>query len=105
MQYVNDDMDELFRRAAKDYPLNTDSSDWEKVKKGLSDPAAGGGNKPSNGNNRKHFLWLLLLLPLPWICDQYSGDAAKHNATAGLNQKAPTVNDPQKKITNADNSL
>ena len=39
MQYVNDDMDELFRRAAKDYPLNTNSADWEKVKNKLADAA------------------------------------------------------------------
>ena len=31
MLYVNDDTDELFRRAADDYPLNTDGAEWEKV--------------------------------------------------------------------------
>ena len=35
MQYVNDDMDELFRRAAENYPLNTNSADWNEVQKKL----------------------------------------------------------------------
>ena len=35
MQELNDDMD-LFRRAAEDYPLNTDSADFNEVLKKLS---------------------------------------------------------------------
>jgi hypothetical protein len=31
MQYVNDDMDELFKRAAENYPLDTNSANWNKV--------------------------------------------------------------------------
>ena len=31
MQFVNDDMDDLYRRAAEEYPLKTDSGDWNKV--------------------------------------------------------------------------
>lgn len=80
MQYVNDDMDELFRRAAKDYPLNTNSANWDKVKKKLMDASSEGENKPSNGKSRRHFLWLLLLLPLPWICERYTGDGDKEVA-------------------------
>lgn len=33
MQYINNDMVELFRKAARDYPLNTNSSDWNAVLK------------------------------------------------------------------------
>lgn len=36
MQHINDNMDELFKNAAKEYPLRTDSSDWEAVNKKLS---------------------------------------------------------------------
>lgn len=79
MQYVNDDMDELFRRAAKDYPLNTTGADWEKVQKTLDEPPAPG-ERPSNRSNRRQFLWLLLLLPLPWICTRYSGEGEKGSA-------------------------
>jgi len=31
MQSLNDDMDELFRRASDEYPLNTNGADWNKV--------------------------------------------------------------------------
>ena len=31
MQFVNDDMDDMYRRAAEEYPLKTDSGDWNKV--------------------------------------------------------------------------
>lgn len=38
MPSVNDDMDELFRRAAGDYPLNTDAANWNKIKDELNLP-------------------------------------------------------------------
>jgi hypothetical protein len=50
-------MDELFRRAASDYPLNTDSADWNAVIKKMAEQA------PPSRDNRKHLLWLLLLIP------------------------------------------
>jgi hypothetical protein len=33
---VNDNMDELFRRAAENYPLKTDTSDWQQVEQKLA---------------------------------------------------------------------
>ncbi|HET7898910.1 MAG TPA: hypothetical protein VFL47_14595, partial [Flavisolibacter sp.] len=67
MQHLNDDMDELFRRAAGEYPLNTGSADWDKMQALLSSeqtvPAKTKGRK-------KHFLWLLLLLPVALICNR-----------------------------------
>jgi len=70
MQYVNDDMDELFRRAGENYPLDTSSLDWNKVLVALQDQ-----NQPQiipekKGNKNGRFLWLLLLLPLGLICNQ-----------------------------------
>lgn len=35
MQLLDDDMDELFRNAASDYPLNTGSGDWEAMRNKL----------------------------------------------------------------------
>jgi hypothetical protein len=67
MQSVNDDMDELFRRAAKDYPLDTNSADWNKVARQLDTSAK---ENTFKRNNRK-YLWLLLLLPFSIICNQY----------------------------------
>ncbi|MFM9910847.1 MAG: porin family protein [Chitinophagaceae bacterium] len=31
MQYIENDMDDLFRKAAANYPLKTDSNDWDKI--------------------------------------------------------------------------
>lgn len=89
MQYVNDDMDELFRRAAQDYPLNTGGADWEKVQKALEEPPAGA-ERPSGKDHRRHLLWLLLLLPLPWICTQYGDKGGKgiSEAPAGSQERA-----------------
>ncbi len=59
--------DDLFRQASDQYPLRTDSSDWEKLASALeadpsliSPPVIEQGDK----RRRKRFLWLLLLLPL-----------------------------------------
>ncbi len=70
MQYVNDDMDDVFRRAAEDYPLDTKGADWNKVLVAL------GGTEPTNdkgkrSNKNGRFLWLLLLLPLGFICNRF----------------------------------
>ncbi len=65
MQDVNNDMDDLFKRAADDYPLKTDGADWDKVLAGLNNvdaPATVTINRKSN--NKKRALWLLLLLSL-----------------------------------------
>ena len=63
-------MDELFRRAANDYPLNTDSGNWEKLTAMQTENAAQDSNsgKEKKKSYRK-YLWLLLLLPMVWICN------------------------------------
>jgi hypothetical protein len=98
MQYVNDDMDELFRRAAKDYPLNTESADWEKVKKALQDSSDGDDEKPTKRNNRRHFLWLLMLLPLPWICNEYGGEVGNGDTARNSVKNAPTASSGNKSL-------
>lgn len=72
MQYINDDMDELFRKAAEDYPLNTNSADWNAVAKKISVKAPEKINSTS-GNNKKYkrLLLVLLLLPILWIGKDY----------------------------------
>ena len=36
MQHINNDMDELFQKASMEYPLKTDTSDWQTVHKKLA---------------------------------------------------------------------
>jgi len=69
MQYVNDDMDELFKRAAENYPLDTKTADWNKVLAALQNETETKPEKKGNKNGR--FLWLLLLLPLGLICNRF----------------------------------
>jgi hypothetical protein len=59
MLRLNDDMDDLIRQAAGDYPLKTVGSDWEKVAAGVQVAM----QKEPAGNKRYWWL-LLLLLPL-----------------------------------------
>lgn len=79
MQFINDDMDDLFRRAAEEYPLKTDKGDWNKL---LAKMKADGSNK--KGNKTKYLLFFLLI-PLLLICTTYinndSRKIAKNKAT------------------------
>ena len=68
MQYVNDDMDELFRKAGEGYPLDTSGADWEKIAKELNGP---GQNPVASKRNHRKLLWLLVLIPFSFICNQY----------------------------------
>src|SRR5215213_43365 len=79
MQFVNDDMDDdQFRRAAEEYPLNTDKGDWNKV---LEKMQAEGVNVPQKKKNRTGLLLLLTLIPLLLICTTYiKNDSATNDA-------------------------
>lgn len=70
MQSLNDDMDELFRRASEEYPLNTNGADWNKVMQQLHHKE---GDLPDEDKKKKDykFLWLFLLLPIGFICGRY----------------------------------
>ncbi len=76
MQSLNDDMDELFRRASDEYPLNTNGADWNKVLQQLHHTNT---DLPKDNNKKKNynFLWLLLLLPIGFICGKYVGNSNK----------------------------
>ena len=61
MRYANDDMDDLVRKAAKEYPLNTDTGQWAKIAGYLNNEDL----SPSSGNRKnRRFFWLLLLIPV-----------------------------------------
>lgn len=66
MLNLNDDMDDLIRQAADEYPLKTDGKDWDKVLGGIN--AAG---KTEQVNAAKYLWLLLLLLPLLIIIPLY----------------------------------
>lgn len=69
MQPVNDDMDHLFRQAANDYPLNTQGADFDKLQQRMQ---AESDKVPVKKEHKRRFAWLLLLLlPLPFICEHH----------------------------------
>lgn len=59
---MDDINDELFRRAADNYPLKTDTPDWDTVlnKMNTADPSGDTDHAPKKRN--KNYRWLLLLL-------------------------------------------
>lgn len=70
MQSLNDDMDELFKQAAERYPLKTDSENWDSVLNKMDQSSRPAQVKTSSPNKRK-LLWLLLLIPFAWVCNNY----------------------------------
>lgn len=110
MYELEDDMDELFRRAAKDYPLDTNTADWNKLHEAMQRTTSGSeGNVMSVGSKKgkRKLLWLLLLLPLPWVCYKYSNDRDNTKAeTAQVNNtgKAVAITNPDDKTENSNNS-
>ncbi len=63
MQNIDDDMDDLFRKAGENYPLNTGQGNWENIEKRIavvSVPTVP--QKSERKNNYKKLLLLLLLI-------------------------------------------
>ena len=82
MQHVNNDMDDLFRRAAENYPLDTGSGNWNLVLAGLQEKQVV--PLPAKKNHNRRFLFLLLLLPLYLICNRPS--AVSHQSGTGAEE-------------------
>jgi hypothetical protein len=108
MQYVNDDMDDLFRRAAEEYPLDTSGADWKKMLKML-EGTEGKDVSEKKPNKNGRLLWLLLLLPLGLVCNQlytpslFSNGGAAHidpsQAEGGSNKSFTGGSNGQKVAT------
>ncbi|HEY0355124.1 MAG TPA: hypothetical protein VGC29_02905, partial [Flavisolibacter sp.] len=84
MQFVNNDMDEMMRRAAENYPLDTGGADWNKVFGALQEKEDEPVVPPRDRKGR--WLWLLLLLPLGLICNRfiYNGQGEKTALTEDM---------------------
>lgn len=101
MQFVNDDMDdELYRRAAEEYPLKTEGADWNKLREKLN---AAGGNNSGKKKNRRGIILLLALIPLLLICTTYINTDHATNKFGALNQS--TKNDQTTAEENNESSL
>lgn len=95
MQGVNDDMDDLFRKAAEHYPLKTDSDNWDSVlnKMDATEPAMPAKTK----KNFRKLLWLLVLIPFGWLCNNYF--IGNDNVTA--RKDSPTIEQAVKTMSSS----
>ncbi|MEP6595057.1 MAG: outer membrane beta-barrel protein [Ginsengibacter sp.] len=88
MRDINDDMDDLFRRAAENYPLNTNSSDWTKVQNAMQSSENVAAQDVKSKKKYRRFLWLLLLLPFAFVIDKYAFQ--NHDNGNSITQHQPT---------------
>lgn len=80
MQHINDDIDELYRNAAEDYPLKIEGADWESVAKRLNDkgdeatlPVMLFPSRQGDTGKKYKYLLLLLLIPAALLTAKYTG--------------------------------
>ncbi len=63
MQYLENDMDDLFQRAAENYPLQSGKGDWESIAKRMADEPKEAETAPASKSiKNKKFIALLLIL-------------------------------------------
>jgi len=102
MQHTNDDIDELFRNAADNYPLKTSGADWDSIAGRLD---TGNGEEavapvlplPSSRSNKSYrYLLLLLLLPVGFLTAKYAGLTGGGNNQTALQPAANAANSPKK---------
>lgn len=98
MQYVNDDMDELFRKASESYPLDTQNADWNKIIAALQEPKPA---EVSSKNEKGRLLWLLLLLPLGLICNRLYTPYGIGHSGSGINKVFSEKKPPSQQQSNS----
>lgn len=98
MSELNDDMDELYRRAAEMYPLKTDSADWSKVSNALQEDDLSSTVKNANTkrNNFRNLLLIALLLFVPWVCYQYHSLVLNNSAKKNIPNQKPIAEEVTK---------
>ncbi len=94
MFYIkNDDMEEMFKKAADNYELNVElAADWTQVRSILqSDDTATVLIKKDEKQRRLYWLWLLLLIPaisiITYKAGFYSSNKKQHNESTSAAKK------------------
>ncbi len=64
MQNLENDMDDLFKRAAENYPLQPGNGDWESIAKRISEKSSAEAIAPKNKRSKKFIFGSILLLTL-----------------------------------------
>ncbi len=83
MEHVNNDMDDLFKKAGDLYPLKTTGSDWDNMltrlrEEDLGDESFVPGNVTAARRFRRRWLLLLILIPLGFGSVVYFSHSEKH---------------------------
>src|SRR5664279_6306839 len=108
MQHIEDDMDELFQRAAENYPLKDGKGDWESVAKRLvvADDSKDVIVPSKTKRNKKGiaiilFLFMLLAGSIAFYIftpntsnEDIAGDSTIENDNTTLNRKPGNTNVP-----------
>src|SRR4051794_27595960 len=73
MRHIDDDMDELYKRAGDNYPLNTNSRNWESLQRRLFNVEEREilTDKRAVTTRKLSLLVLLLLVPIGLMVTQY----------------------------------
>ena len=79
MQDIDNDMDDLFQRAAENYPLRVDNGDWESIARKIADaPAAFKcGNNPGKKRYKNNYPCLITFYRVIYLV--YFPKTVKHN--------------------------
>ncbi|MBL7698331.1 MAG: outer membrane beta-barrel protein [Chitinophagaceae bacterium] len=109
MKYIDDDMDELFNKAGRQYPLNTEPKNWDAVHSALHPEETVVASK-KNGLRRYLPLLLLLLIPAVYFVVQndsevnISGDRnlSTSDKSVSENKSDNNISDNSKKLTDSE---
>lgn len=104
----NDDMEELFRKAAENYSVDTTrASDWERVRAALAsgEPENNTGVNHQKKKNKKRglFLWWLLLLPAAWMAHNSWGTL--RHVRAAIVPEHKTSSDNNERVKSGDQAV
>jgi hypothetical protein len=94
MRYFDNDMDELFNKAGKEYPLNTGKKDWSAVQKALATEQEAPANASAGKNFTRFYPLLILLLLLPvlfYVLDNRADRIARNNTSKANAGSNPTI--------------
>lgn len=112
MKFYDDDMDELFNKAGRDYPLKTEPKNWDAVQAVLN-PEDGSVEVTQKRNGWKRLLPLLFLLLIPAVYvfidkDNVAGNSqedVKPSVPAVTKTEAGNTNTNIDRITNSDDRI
>jgi hypothetical protein len=98
MEHLENDMDDLFRKAGELYPLRTDGSDWDAVLGKLNTEGSvetGQSSTFVTGRRRiKRFMLLLIPLGLTGLIFMMNSTREKHPALNGTDAVSPAKSEP-----------